>query len=148
MIESKNYPVDRLETLLAEEFSAEGPDWTAQLERVKSELPEDLRGFMQDLIRERALAEQGEESLAEFAFHCGQAYERLEAYAQSRLAANIAFVGPDGAAAPELDKADLDAIARFVSVRDRILKTVADYTLKFLLVSVILLISGLALGLI
>jgi len=48
----------------------------------------------------------------------------------------------------ELEKNDLDAIARFVKLRDQFLKTVADYTLKFLLVSAILLVLGLSFGLI
>ena len=57
------------------------------------------------------------------------------------------FLDPDGTPPLELDKSDLDAIARFVSLRDQFLRTVADYTLKFLLVSVILLVLGfMALG--
>ena len=84
----------------------------------------------------------------EFAFLCGQAYERLESFVQSRLAANIAFHAPDGTLPLELEGKDFANLARFVALRDRVLRTVADYTLKFLLVSVILLVIGLSLGLI
>ncbi len=144
MTDSSNDLIEKLETLLAEGFSAEGTGLAAKVRGLGRELPEDLRDLLLELAGEQN--RQGDE-LA-FAFRCGQAYERLDGLAQSRLAAHIAFLEPDGTPPLELEKSDLDALARFVDLRNRFIKTVADYTLKFLLVSVILLALGLFLGLI
>jgi len=144
MTESTAYLIEKLETLLAEGFAAKGSDLAAQLRSVGPELPDDL----QELLGSLAAGQGGEDGTVSFAFRCGQAYERLEALAQNRLAANIAFLGTDGTPPVELEKNDLEGIARFVVLRDRLLKTVADYTLKFLLVSAILLVLGVSLGLI
>jgi hypothetical protein len=141
-----NELTEKLETLLAEGFGAEGAGLAAKLRSVERELPEDLLQWLGDLAAERG--PQDPDAAARFAFRCGQAYERLDAAVQARLAANIAFLGVDGSPALELEKNDLDAIARFVKLRDQVLKTVADYTLKFLLVSAVLLVLGLSLGLI
>jgi hypothetical protein len=146
MTESTGYLIGRLEALLAEDFSAAGGGLEAKLRSVGGELPDDLRESLRQLAQESGGLDQ--DGAVQFAFRCGQAHERLETLAQSRLAANIAFLGPDGTPPPDLEKNDLDAIARFVKLRDRLLKTVADYTLKFLLVSAVLLVLGLSLGLI
>jgi len=146
MTESAGYLIDKLDALLKEGFSVEGDGLEAKVRKLGSELPEDLRESLRQLAKEsNGLDKDG---AIQFAFRCGQAHERLESLAQSRLAANIAFLGSDGTPPLELEQNDLDAIARFVKLRDQILKTVADYTLKFLLVSVILLALGLSLGLI
>lgn len=147
MSESLKPLLGKLETLLAEGFSVEGVGLEAKTRAAGGELPEDLRTLLLVLAREAESAGEGGDPLG-FAFRCGQAHERLESLAQSRLAANIAFLGADGSPPLELEDKDLDAIARFVKLRDQILKTVADYTLKFLLVSVVLLVLGLSLGLV
>ncbi len=139
MTETTGNFIERLESLLAEGFSAKGEGLAAKTESVSSELPDDLRELLLALAA-------GEGNDFDFAFRCGQAYERLESLAESRLAAQFAFVQADGTPPPELE--NLDAVARVIQWRDKILKTVADYTLKFLLVSVILLAIGVALGLI
>jgi hypothetical protein len=140
--------IQRLDSLLAEGFSAEGGSLEDKLRRTGQELPDDLRALLLNLaLRPEGKAEDEQDSV-EFAFRCGQAYERLESLVQSRLAANIDFLAPDGTPPPKLEKNDYDALARFVALRDQLLRTVADYTLKFLLVSVILLVIGLSLGLI
>ena len=139
--------IGKLEALLAEGFAAEGEGLEAKLRKLGGELPDDLRESLGQLAKESA--DLDGEAVIPFAFRCGQIHERLETLAQNRLAAHIAFLGPDGTPPPlELEKNDLDAIARFVKWRDQFIKTVADYTLKFLLVSVILLVLGLSLGLI
>lgn len=146
MTESTGYLIGRLEALLAEGFAAEGDGLEAKVRALGSELPEDLQELLRQLSKESAGL--GREDAIPFAFRCGQAHERLESLAQSRLAANIAFLDSDGTPPLELEKNDLDAIARFVKLRDQFLKTVADYTLKFLLVATILLVLGLSFGLI
>ena len=146
MTESTGDLIGRLDALLADGFSAEGDGLEAKVRKLGSELPEELRESLRQLAKESGSLDKDGAIL--FAFRCGQAHERLEALAQSRLAANIAFLEPDGTPPLELEQNDLDAIARFVKLRDKVLKTVADYTLKFLLVSVILLVLGLSLGLI
>lgn len=142
MTESIGNLIGKLETLLADGFSATGEGLAAKVHSLGAELPDDLKALLLGL----ADGEGGD--AVGFAFRCGQAHERLESLAQSRLAANIAFLGTDGTPPLELEKNDLDAIARFVQLRDQVLKTVADYTLKFLLVSAVLLAIGLALGLV
>lgn len=146
MTEPTGYLIGKLETLLADGFSASGDGLDAKLRSVGAELPDDLRELLQQLAEQSQSVNQ--EDAIPFAFRCGQAHERLEALVQSRLAANIAFLDADGTPPLELEKSDLDAIARFVELRNRFLATVADYTLKFLLVSAILLALGLSLGLI
>ena len=144
MTESTGSVIERLETLLADGFAAEGDGLQGKLRSVARELPDDLRELLAGLA-----AGEGAADVAGFAFRCGQAYERLEALAQSRLAANIDFLGTDGTPPPlQLEKNDLDAISRFVALRDQLLKTVADYTLKFLLVAAVLLVLGVSLGLV
>jgi hypothetical protein len=146
MTESTGYLIEKLEALLTEAFSAEGEGLQGKLRSVGRELPDDLRGELSWLALERG--EQDEDGELGFAFRCGQAYAHLEALAQNRLASNIAYVGTDGTPPLDLEKKDLDAIAHVVKLRDQFLIAVADYTLKFLLVSAILLVLGLALGLI
>jgi hypothetical protein len=140
--------IQRLESLLAEGFSAGGGSLEAKLRLVGHELPDDLRALLLNLALRPERKAEGEDDSVEFAFRCGQAYERLDSLARSRLAATIDFHAPDGSPPPELEKDDYDALARFVALRDQLLRTVADYTLKFLLVSTILLVIGLSLGLI
>lgn len=147
MTESTRLLIGKLESLLAEGFAAEGEGLEGKLCALGAELPEELRESLGRLAKESAGLDAA--GLVEFAFRCGQAHERLETLAQSRLAVNIAFLGADGTPPPlELETHELGAIARFVRWRDALLKTVADYTLKFLLVSAILLVLGLSLGLI
>ena len=144
--ESTGFLFEQLEALLVDGFAAEGGDLPGKLRSVRRELPDDLCGELSQLAHETG--EQDGDAAVRFAFRCGQVHARLEAVAQNRLAAHIAYVGPDGTPPLELEKNDLDAIARFVQLRNQFLKTVADYTLKFLLVSAILLVLGLSLGLI
>jgi len=139
--------IAKLETALAEGLLVKGDGLEAKAKQLGSDVPDDLRQQLLLLAKESQGSLDGDAAV-HFAFQCGQAYERSESLAQSRLAANIAFLGPDGSPPLELEQNDLDAIARFVKLRDWFLKTVADYTLKFLLVSAILLVLGLSLGLI
>jgi hypothetical protein len=146
---STGYFIARLEKLLEEGFSAQGDSLEAKLQNASAELPDDLRESLSELAQESYVLEQTDKAdLLQFAFRCGLLHERLETLAQNRLAANIAFLAPDGTSPLELEKNDFDALARFVDLRDRFLRVVADYTLKFLLVSVILLVLGVSLGLI
>lgn len=146
MSESTTDLTAKLEALLAEGFAAQGDGLAAKLRSVAGELPEDLRDTLAQLASDSGAVDAG--GAVPFAFRCGLAYGRLDTLAQQKLAAHIAFLGTDGTPAPELENADYDALARFVRWRDHALKTVADYTLKFLLVSAVLLVLGLSLGLI
>ena len=148
MDESTGYLIERIEALLGEGFSAEGDSLEAKVDSVRRELPDELREELQKLAKEYLKQGKTQTELLEFAFRCGRAHDKLESMAHSRLAANIAFLAPDGTSQVELEKDDLDAVAHFINLRDRILKTVADYTLKFLLVSFILVVIGLFFGLI
>ncbi len=143
-----NILIQRLETLLADGFAVGQGSLEANVRRVGNDLPDDLRDLLLNLAHGGTEREDGENDPLEFGFLCGQAYERLENLMHNRLAADIAFRAPDGTLPLELEKKDFAAISRFVTVRDHVLRTIADYTLKFLLVSAILLFIGLSLGLI
>ena len=143
-----NYLVLRLETLLVEGFSAEGSDLGAKLRAVGRQLPDDLREQLQSIAQSQLKADLDGNDPVEFAFRCGEAHERLANWVHSHLAANIDFLEPDGTSHAGIEVKDYQALASFVAWRDQFLRTVADYTLKFLLVSVILLVIGLSFGLI
>lgn len=114
-------------------------------------LPDELATLLKSIVEDPVLAssEYGAtpENWMSFAFRCGQAHEMLGTLARGK-ADNIVFVRPDGTSIEALENIDIDTLAKFAALRDRILKTVADYTLKFLLVSAVLTIIGLSLGLI
>ncbi len=148
MTYSINPLIQRLETLLADGFSVAEGSLEANVRRLGNDLPDDLRDELLNLAHRSTETGVGETDPLELAFLCGQAYERLENLLRNRLAADIAFRAPDGVLPPELEDKDLAALSRFIRLRDHVLRTVADYTLKFLLVSAILLFIGLSLGLI
>jgi hypothetical protein len=141
----------KLESLLASDFSAQGHDLEAKARSVEAGLPDELRDFLQEIARLGRQLHQSREPDAEvmdFVFRCGQAFERLEALRQIRAAENLAFIPLDGSPPEEPGKTELDAVARFVAARDRLLKAVANFTLKLLLILAGLLILGMLIGLI
>lgn len=85
---------------------------------------------------------------AELIFRCGQVFERLESLRRSRIADSLSFATADGSLPDDLEMTELDAIARFVAARDRFMKAVANFTLKFLLLLVGLLVLGMLIGVI
>ena len=148
MTDKKHTLIQRIEALLVDGFALGGGGLEANVRRVGDELPGDLRDLLLNLANGRTEKGDVEGDPIEFAFLCGQAYERLENFFHSRLAADIAFHAPDGTPPLELEKKDFAALSRFMTLRDHALRTIADYTLKFLLVSAIILFVGLSLGLI
>lgn len=139
----------KLEDLLVRDFAANGRDVTETIGSIEASLPPELRDFLQEIAgRSRRLNRSREPSKdgAELIFRCGQALERLESLKQRRAEESLASL--PGASPDEVDQTDLDAIARVLAARDRILQTAANYALKFLLVLVGLLILGVLIGLI
>lgn len=134
----------QFDTLLEDTMGLEGDDLDAKLGQLP-ELPDDLQAVLTEIFKPDA---KSAADPLEFAFRCGQAYAQLEAHLQNQLAANIDFLATDGTAGMELGKSDWGTLARFVAMRNKVLKTVADYTIKFLLVSALILMVGLSLGLI
>lgn len=126
----------RLETLLAEDFFAEGGDLAEQVASVAAGWPEDLAAFLRDLAVSARGLEEGRVSdgaALEFVFRCGQAVERLDAFKHSRVDESLAAVRADGLPMEPLAEAELDTMARLLAARDRAVKAVADFTLKALL---------------
>ena len=148
MTNTMNPLIQRLETLLADGFSVTEGGLEANVRRVGDDLPDDLRDLLLNLAHGRTEGGDVESDPIEFGFLCGKAYERLENLVHNRLAADIALHAPDGTPPLELEKEDFAELSRFVALRDQALRNIADYTLKFLLVSAILLFIGLSLGLI
>lgn len=126
----------KLETLLAEDFYAEGGDLAAKVAGIGAGWPEDLAAFLRDLAATgRGLdgAQISDGEALEFAFRCGQAVERLEAFKQRRVDESLAAVRADGMPMDPLAEEELDTMARLLAARDRVVKAVADFTLKALL---------------
>lgn len=143
--------LEPLKKLLATHFQGRGEDFRDLLASVEGQLPDKLREDLEELAgRADLLSEvsRDSEALLSFVFRCGQLHERLDALRLDRALGRLGFVHADDLPVEHLDKADLDAFARFAAARDRLLKTVADYTLKFLVVSAVLLMVGLSFGLI
>jgi hypothetical protein len=142
----------RLEHLLDSHFAAHGDDLTARIDSIRSLLPDDLLALLQDIdkcaTQLKLSAQDDSAALADFLFRCGLACEQLETLSQNRAAQSIAALQPDGLPPDEPDETELDAIARFIAARDRILRTVADYTLKALLILLGLFILALVIGLV
>jgi hypothetical protein len=142
----------RLETRLTELMTVKGANFEEKIRGCHEGcLPDGTAGLLLSIASDPVLKDSRDatlDALLDFMYRCGQAHEQLEDLGRGRLAETIAFVQSDGTSVEELETIDMDALARFAAMRDLVLKTVADYTLKFLLVSAVLLILGLSLGLI
>lgn len=142
----------KLENLLVDQFSARGGSLREKTASIADQLPVDLRDFLiqiSDRADRLGQSPQSDESTREFVFQCGQAFERLEAWRQAQVSEELSVLQPDGTAPlAEFEQPELDAIGRLMAARDRFVKAVADFTLKFLLVAGALLLVGLLLGLI
>lgn len=143
--ESVKVYLQKLENLLDSDFSAEGGNLTEKLDSVGTGLPDELQVFLRD-IAERAVRANQSEDFADLFFRFGQAAEQLRALRQNRAAESVASLRTDGLSPAQLEKTELDAIARFLAARDRVMRTVADFTLKALLILIGLLILGLLFG--
>lgn len=133
----------KLETLLAEDFYAGGGDLAEQADAIAGSLPEDLAALLRDLAARgkqlNATPAIGDEAL-EFAFRCGQALERLNAFKLARVGEFIAGTRADGLPVEPLVNEEMDTLARLLAARDRALQAIADFTLKALLVCLGLLV--------
>lgn len=138
--------IAKLDNLLGEVFKVDAPTIANKLKKIGRELPDELSAELRQLLSDSQGLQKAD--LADFAFRCGSVYAQLDEIRKNKLAAEIAFVQVDGTAPVALEEEDLNSIARFLKWRDQALKTVTDYTLKFLLVASLLLVAGLALGLI
>jgi hypothetical protein len=151
---AENFPADDylgdLERLLEEGFAARGQNFREKLDSVQEQIPEDLLKELHAIIRRRSEWGQTEDSpaLAAFVFDCGKLVSRLDALIKERAETTLfaAQIAELPAALPE--SGELDAIGRFMAVRDRLMRKIADFTLKALLILTGLLIIGLVLGIV
>jgi hypothetical protein len=149
LIEASLFP---LRELLAREFGASAPDFASQVKAAVPRLPDDLAQILAKLENTETIlrkeAEPLPEGLADFGFRCGQVYEKLMAHRQMQMELENVVVGPDSVSAAPLQASQIEPLARFVEVRDRVFRKVADFTLKALLIGLGLLTLGLVLGLV
>ncbi|QJD30895.1 hypothetical protein [Methylococcus geothermalis] len=139
----------RLDTLLAEDYGAKGQGLADRIRGLTAVLPADTRKRLLDLVAQgESLARTGagERALAEFVFDCGVAYERVDFLRKAQLAEDLGLVGMNGLPPAELERSDLDAMARFIAARDRLVAKVASFTLKALAVMGALFVIGLVFG--
>lgn len=115
----------QLETLLRHNFGAVGVELPELIQSSAASLPDDALDLLTRLVNPHD-AVQG-------AFDYGRAIERLTQLKQSRVAETLAYAGAEGIPVEELPSETLDTMARLLATRDRIVKVVADLTLKFLL---------------
>jgi hypothetical protein len=146
--ESIQLCIERLEGTLSREFGGKGRDLAERLER--ADISDELRQGLREVVRRAADTDTAAQPVAvmELIFLCGQLYERLEAVAAMRLAEPLACVQPDGNPSPMLEGADLTTVAEFASAWRHFMTKVADFVLKLLLVTVVVVFIGLAIGLI
>jgi hypothetical protein len=147
-----NAGLARLSDLLARQFGATAPEFARQVQAAEDQLPEELARALEELAataaRLRVAASVEAERLADFGFRCGQVYEQLEVFRRLELELENVRLGPASIEASPLQGAQVERLARFIEVRDRIFRKVADFTLKALLVGLGLLTLGLILGLV
>lgn len=139
----------RLDTLLAEDYGAKGSSLAERIRGLTAVLPADTRKRLLDLAAQgESLARTGagEQALAEFVFDCGVAYEQVDFLRKAQLAEDLGLVEMNGLPPAELERSDLDAMARFIAARDRLVAKVAGFTLKALAVMGALFIIGLVFG--
>jgi len=140
----------KLNNQLDSDFAAQGDDLATRIGSIRSLLPDALLTLLRDIdTRATQLSLSPREdsaSLADFIFRCGLASEQLETLRQNRAAESVAAFQTNGLPPAEFEKPELDAIAHFIAVRDRLLRKVADFTLKAMLILLGLLILGLVLG--
>ncbi|NJD08824.1 MAG: hypothetical protein FIA97_20385 [Methylococcaceae bacterium] len=146
--ESIQLCIERLEGTLSREFGGKGRNLAERLER--ADISDDLREGLREVVRRAAETQGGDQPAAamELIFLCGQLYERLEAVAAMRLAEPLTCVQPDGNPSPVLDGTDLTTVAEFASAWRQFMTKVADFVLKLMLVTVVVVFIGLAIGLI
>lgn len=144
--------VARLNELLIRRLRAAGTDFADRARSASGRLPEDLARSLSGLAEAQALlkAETAPEPerLADFAFRCGQLYEQIEAFQRVEMEMENVRLGPDSVEPVPLQSSQVERLTRFVEVRDRLFRKVADFTLKALLIGLGLLMLGLVLGLV
>jgi hypothetical protein len=140
--------IERLEGTLSREFGGKGRNLAERLER--ADIPDALRDHLKEIVRRATAGEASSEPAAvmELIFLCGQVYERLETLAAERLAEPLTYVQPDGNPSAMLESADLTTVAEFAGAWRQFMAKVADFVLKLLLVTVVVVFIGLAIGLI
>jgi hypothetical protein len=141
--------IARLDTLLAEDYGAKGGSLAERIRGLTAVLPADTRKRLLDLAAQgESLARMGagEQALAGFVFDCGVAYEQVDFLRKAQLAEDLGLVEMNGLPPAELERSDLDAMARFIAARDRLVAKVAGLTLKAFAFMGALFIIGLVLG--
>lgn len=128
----------QLETLLRNNFGAVGDDLPTLTQSSAANLPDDVL----DLLTR--LAGQSPDPV-QTAFNYGRAVERLNALKQARIAESLAMAGAEGVPLDALPPEELDTMARVLAVRDRLVKAIADFTFKALMVCLGLLVVWLLL---
>lgn len=119
----------KLESLLADDFYAEGSDLSAKITAIADSLPVELADELRDIAAHSQSA--GADDL-ELVFRVGIAMERLAVYQKNRVDESLALAWDHPA--PALPEEAMDTLARLLAARDRAVKAVADFTLKALMV--------------
>lgn len=145
---SSNYK-QRVELALIHHLGARGESLRARIHDVVAELPEDLTRLLYELDGDQLDGgADADFAVADYAFRCGQAVERIENLARARAADDLIFTDTAGNPVTDPAGADLAMLSRFRVARDRFLRKAADFSLKLLVTAVGLLLLGFLLGVI
>ena len=141
-----------LDELLTRDLGGTGDDFAGRARRVAENLPEELAQPLNRLLelrhrlRESGAREPDPELVGRYCFACGAAHEKLRAFTQARLEVESAIMRMDSVQTAPLQTGQSDQLSRFLAARDRLFRQVADFTLKFLLIGLGLLVLGLIIG--
>ena len=141
-----------LDDLLTRDLGARADSFIARAEEVARTLPDEFAQPVVRLLELRArlrgagAREPDAELLGRYCFACGALHEKLRAYTRARMEVESAIVGLDSIQTTALQTGQSDQLSRFLAARDRLFRKVADFTLKFLLIGLGLLLLGLLIG--
>ena len=113
-------------------------------------LPDDLSRDTLRLLRELETYEAAQEPLllGDLLFDMGILHEKIRAQSQAQMEIESAIIDLDGVRTASLEIPESERISRFIALRDKLFRKVADVTLKVMLSLLALLILGLLVGIV
>lgn len=142
----------RLDEALWDLPGVEASDPEGIRSEAQSLLPDDLAQKLKTLLETVRSLEQAESAdaplLGETVFALGQFHAEILALVRAQAEIESAWIGSDRVDPRALDGQQPEQIRKFLALRDRLFRQVADFTLKLLLLLFGLLVVLLVLGLI
>jgi hypothetical protein len=140
----------RLKHTLTELLGIQGISFEEQMVQAAERLPDDLSRDTLRLLRELETYEAAQEPLllGDLLFDMGILHEKIRAQSQAQMEIESAIIDLDGVRTASLEIPESERISRFIALRDKLFRKVADVTLKVMLSLLALLILGLLVGIV